>query len=335
MVAPSSPRNNKNSNSNNSKGANVRVVARIRPLSAKEIGVGSHETIRRLDGNGSTQLVQVNGADKEKRWFELDAVCDGTSTQADVYEQSGAQQAIRRDLFAGYNTSILAYGQTGAGKTHTMGTAAVVTSSESIDNSDPTLDGNAGIIPRACADLFRSIREKCDRAVVTLSYLEIHNEQIRDLFNDDANADPKKLKIRETPDGAVQVEGCVERRVKSPADIGAAMEEAGKRRVVAATAMNATSSRSHAICTLRIRGVLKDGGTKFASKLQLVDLAGSERIKKTGAQGTRQTEGININKSLLVLGQVVSALSSPTSASRKPPYRDSKLTRLLQGECGC
>eukprot|EP00977_Amphora_coffeiformis_P010994 scaffold2629_cov152-Amphora_coffeaeformis.AAC.1 len=314
-----------------SKDTNVRVVARIRPLSAKEIQAGSHETIRKLDGNGATQLVQVNGADNEKRWFELDAVCDGTSTQAAVYEQSGAQQAICQDLFAGFNTSILAYGQTGAGKTHTMGTAAAATSG---DDSDTTLDENAGIIPRACADLFQSIREKCDKAVVTLSYLELYNEQIRDLFSDDPKPDPRKLKIRETPDGAVQVVGCVERKVKNPAEIGAAMEEAGKRRVVAATAMNATSSRSHAICTLRIKGILKDDGIKFASKLQLVDLAGSERIKKTGAQGARQTEGININKSLLVLGQVVSALSSPASASRKPPYRDSKLTRLLQDSLG-
>eukprot|EP00977_Amphora_coffeiformis_P021702 scaffold9753_cov160-Amphora_coffeaeformis.AAC.5 len=308
-------------------GNKVRVVARIRPLSSREKDAGSHETISKLDGNGETALVQVNGDDKDKRWFELDAVLDGSSTQANVYEQSGAKQAITEDLFAGFNTSILAYGQTGAGKTHTMGTAAA--------KGDAVIDEEAGIIPRACADLFASIREKCESAVVTLSYLELYNEQIRDLFGDGKPAS-QNMRIRETPGGSVQVTGAVEKTVKSPADIGVAMEEASKKRVVAATAMNATSSRSHAICTLKVRGSLKsddDTSTKFSSKLTLVDLAGSERIKKTGAAGARQAEGININKSLLVLGQVVSALSSPKGGI-KPPYRDSKLTRLLQDSLG-
>jgi hypothetical protein len=220
-----------------------------------------------------------------------------------------------------------------------MGTAA--------SRNDGGLEETAGIIPRACQDLFQSIQEKCvdGKATVTLSYLELYNEKIRDLFAVDRNSKASQdLRIRETPGGSVEVAGCVEKIVNNPTEIGAAMEEAGQRRVVAATAMNATSSRSHAICTLRIRGTLKDDDEnqpanntrkRFSSMLTLVDLAGSERIKKTGAQGARQTEGININKSLLVLGQVVSALSQGSGPrARKPPYRDSKLTRLLQDSLG-
>jgi len=193
-----------------------------------------------------------------------------------------------------------------------------------------------GIIPRCCADLFASIDEKCDgNAKVELSYLEIYNEEINDLLAQT----PKPLKIRETLDGEVYVSGLESRVVASPKEIGAFMDEAASRRNVASTAMNAVSSRSHAICTLNISGVTEsaDGVDKFSSKLVLVDLAGSERIKKTGAVGGRRQEGININKGLFILGQVVSALSERGKGGklkRKPPYRDSKLTRLLQDSLG-
>ena len=193
-----------------------------------------------------------------------------------------------------------------------------------------------GIIPRCCVDLFDCIAEKCDgNAKVELSYLEIYNEEINDLLVETK----KPLKIRETLDGEVYVSGLESRVVSSPIEIGTFMEEAAKRRNVAATAMNAVSSRSHAICTLNISGVTEtaEGSDKFSSKLVLVDLAGSERIKKTGAQGGRRQEGININKGLFILGQVVSALSERGKGGklkRKPPYRDSKLTRLLQDSLG-
>lgn len=191
-----------------------------------------------------------------------------------------------------------------------------------------------GMIPRACRDLFDAINEKCDgNAKVELSYLEIYNEEIRDLMS----TTDTPLKIRETLDGEVYVSGLQSKPVTSPADIGQYMEEASTRRVVASTAMNAVSSRSHAICTLRVSGVIEgvDGTDKFSSKLTLVDLAGSERIKKTGAQGNRRQEGININKGLFILGQVVSALAEQhKKIKRKPPYRDSKLTRLLQDSLG-
>ncbi len=128
-----------------------------------------------------------------------------------------------------------------------------------------------GVIPRACADLFQTIREKCDgNARVELSYLEIYNEDIKDLLATDKNT---PLRIRETLNGTIYVAGLTSSEVKSPRDIGKLMEEASKHRIVASTAMNAASSRSHAICTLNISGVLNEGDS-FASKLTLVDLAG-------------------------------------------------------------
>jgi Kinesin motor domain len=258
-------------------------------------------------------------------------VLDGDSTQSDVYWRSGAQHAVCVDIFKGFNSTILAYGQTGAGKTFTMGSA-----SGGGGGDGSILSEMDGIIPRACADLFDHIDRRCDgNAKVELSYLEIYNEEIRDLLVVDSNNGHKdELKIRETLNGEVYVSGLQSRPVSSPAEIGTVMDEASKRRVVASTKMNATSSRSHAICVLRIQGVLEDS-TKFQSKLTLVDLAGSERIKKTGAEGGRRKEGININKGLFVLGQVVSALSEQRPKyKRKPPYRDSKLTRLLQDSLG-
>eukprot|EP00934_Nitzschia_sp_Nitz4_P007192 Nitzschia sp. Nitz4//scaffold344_size17659//1756//3891//NITZ4_008808-RA/size17659-processed-gene-0.17-mRNA-1//-1//CDS//3329548603//7182//frame0 len=329
----SSPRN---SDSNSDTDTKIRVIARIRPLAKYELENGSQAIVQALPspmGNSGPihsgpalepEILQVKPPETDKRWFELDAVFDEQSTQKDVYVRSGAQMAVTDDIFRGFNCTILAYGQTGAGKTFTMGTAA---GSQEVQESD-------GVIPRACADLFHSIQTKCDgNAQVELSYLEIYNEEIRDLMVADGE-ETADLRIRETLNGEVYVAGLKSKPVASSQEIGQFMEEASKRRVVASTKMNAVSSRSHAICVLKIHGVLEDS-TKFAAKLTLVDLAGSERIKKTGAQGNRRQEGININKGLFILGQVVSALAEQRPKyKRKPPYRDSKLTRLLQDSLG-
>jgi hypothetical protein len=239
-------------------------------------------------------------ASNSKRWFKLDAVFDQFSTQQEVYERSGTRQAVCEDLFRGYNATILAYGQTGAGKTHTMGSA--VRQCEGQGKIGVHVSEDDGIIPRACVDLFRNVQDKCDgNARVDLSYLEIYNEEIRDLLaTASGDTTSHDLKIRETLHGEVYVSGLTEREVLSTEHVGQLMEEASKRRVVASTAMNATSSRSHAICTLRISGVVQDENIesrsermdKFTAKLTLVDLAGSERIKKTNAQGNRRQEGI-------------------------------------------
>ena len=328
-------RRSASSDSPSSNDSKIRVVARVRPLAQYELENGSKQIVHPLPSLGMNkgalsgpvlepEVLEVNPPDAEKRWFELDAVFDGTSSQESVYIQSGAQNAVQNDIFRGFNCTILAYGQTGSGKTFTMGTA---TGSDQVNDSD-------GVIPRACADLFRTIDERCDgNAKVELSYLEIYNEEIRDLMLP-AGTNGEELRIRETLDGQVYVAGLKSVPVSSPKEIGKFMEQASQRRVVASTKMNAVSSRSHAICVLKIQGVLEDD-TKFAAKLTLVDLAGSERIKKTGAEGSRRQEGININKGLFILGQVVSALAEQRPKyKRKPPYRDSKLTRLLQDSLG-
>lgn len=301
---------------------NVRVVVRIRPMSRTEKERGCVEAISSMNqdlggssSNGEPEVLEVRQHDK--RWFEFDAVIGDESNQADVYYKSGAHSCVSEDLFSGYNATILCYGQTGAGKTFTMGTFE---------------DEDKGILPRACDHLFQTIQDKCDgNATVELSYLEIYNEEIRDLLAPE-NSRAKDLKIRETLNGEVYVSGLTAQPVSSSQHIGSYLEEASKRRVTASTAMNAVSSRSHSICSLKISGVL-ESSQKFTSKLTLVDLAGSERLKKTGAEGNRAMEGIHINKSLMVLGQVVSALAE-RRRNRKPPYRDSKLTRLLQDSLG-
>jgi hypothetical protein len=311
---------------------NVRVVGRIRPLAAYEIEKGCQEVVKSLPSSHGRpvsgpatepEVMQVDSIDK--RWFELDAVFDGVSTQEDVYVYSGAQQSVTEDLFKGFNCTIVAYGQTGAGKTFTMGTAA---------GTNGEIAEFDGVIPRACNDLFKTISSKCDdNAHVELSYLEVYNEEIRDLLTDNQK-DQAALRIRETLNGEVYVRGLQSRSVSNAGEIGAVMDEASKRRMTASTKMNSASSRSHAICVLRIKGVLEDS-TKFEAKMTLVDLAGSERLKKTGASGNRAQEGININKGLFVLGQVIGALAEQRpSMKRKPPYRDSKLTRLLQDSLG-
>ena len=269
----------------------VRVVARIRPLAEYEIKNGSKRIVSALPGMGGVdevtgmpsepevvQVKQQEGGDEKssnnKRFFELDAVLDGDSMQSEVYAKSGARQAVKEDIFCGFNCTILAYGQTGAGKTFTMGTTNKATA---IDGTDVEIQEMDGVIPRACHDLFEGIKTKCDgNASVQLSFLEIYNEEIRDLMvekdgsasSSGNNKKQSELRIRETLNGEVYVSGLQQRPVKNPAEIGKYMEEASQRRVVAATQMNATSSRSHAICVLTIQGVLEDA-TKFSSKLTL------------------------------------------------------------------
>mmetsp|Transcript_4425 Transcript_4425/g.8593 ORF Transcript_4425/g.8593 Transcript_4425/m.8593 type:complete len:903 (-) Transcript_4425:80-2788(-) len=347
-------------------GTNVRVVTRVRPLSSAEKKRGCSPAIGTLDTGGK------NGPDfleigPEKRRFELDAVLPSQSTQAEVYERSGASRAVKQDLIKGFNTTILAYGQTGSGKTFTMGTAT------SQGNED-----NEGVIPRAVNDVFNIAKKPSITTKVEVSYMEIYNEEIRDLLSDDetdANGRSGELRVQEFPDGTMGVANLTSRVVKNSAEVGYWMEEASKKRAVASTAMNAVSSRSHAVCTLSItitpstlisnrdddssesgdesttasenKSIASDNkstisnGTassreKISAKLTLVDLAGSEKIKRTGATGSRMQEGININKGLFVLGQVIAALSEKSSKNIKKyiPYRESKLTRLLQDSLG-
>lgn len=228
-----------------------------------------------------------------------------------------------------------------------MGTAS---SSNSETGDGATVGDMDGIIPRAVSDLFAAIENDQENNIsVEMSFLEIYNEDARDLLSE-GNTDNQSLFIREGSNGEVYVQNLTWKSVSSQFEVEEHMSQASDRRVVASTHMNATSSRSHAICTLRVttRSTASDGSSnETVSKLTLVDLAGSERAKRTGAEGSRMKEGININKGLFVLGQVVSCLSqlgdqssSPTAHSSSHhhhhhiPYRDSKLTRLLQDSLG-
>lgn len=226
------------------------------------------------------------------------------STQAMVYTDIGEE--MLQHSFDGYNVCIFAYGQTGAGKSYTM-----------MGRQD--VEGQEGITPMLCKDLFRRIREGSTERLhftVEVSYMEIYCERVRDLLN------PKNkgnLKVREHPLLGPYVEDLSKLAVTSYADIHDLIDEGNKARTVAATNMNETSSRSHAVFTIfftqnchdQLTGLV----TEKVSKISLVDLAGSERADSTGAKGTRLKEGANINKSLTTLGKVISALAEVVSIS--------------------
>ena len=275
-----------------------------------------------------------------RREFELDAVFPPTATQADVYDSLVGGDAISSNLFRGYNTTILAYGQTGSGKTYTMGASATATCSSSVDD---------GIICRAIQDLFRGKQQQDDNqrkndwdVTITLNCLELFNDEFRDLLAEDGRSEACNagLKLRSVGDSGVEVEGVANIVVPSIQDATELIDRAAAQRTTSSTLMNEQSSRSHAIYTFQVTKKSKTNGLRESivrAKLTLVDLAGSERIKKSGVVGLQQKESININKDLFVLGKVVSQLaecSDRRGGGVHIPYRDSKLTRLLQDSLG-
>lgn len=250
--------------------------------------------------------------------FTFDAVYDETAVQTDFYEHTG--YAIVESVMDGYNGTIFAYGQTGTGKTHTM-----------VGPAEPEED--RGVIPRAFGHVFRNVDVGGNRTfLVRASDLEIYNEEIRDLLS----KNPKqKLDLKDHPDGGVYVKDLTIMIVKGVRDLQQVMEVGQKNRSVASTLMNNESSRSHSIFTVTVEILEKglDGQDHVrVGKMNMVDLAGSERQSKTGATGDTLKEATKINMSLSALGNVISALvDSKTSFI---PYRDSKLTRLLQDSLG-
>jgi len=330
-AASSTAENHKDSTNNCVQNQNIRVVTRVRPLSTKELNEQSKESVKAVESANNIQVDQSKS-------YTYDAVFGPETTQKQVYEQT-AGDMIRSNLFKGFNVTVLAYGQTGSGKTHTIfGGNGNMVSNQLNQEVD-------GIIPRAVHDVFNHMNQimcGADRMKVSMSYLEIYNEEARDLLSGDPT--PPDLQIRDSG-GEVVVQNLSIHGVSSPVEVASLMEAASEKRSTAATLMNATSSRSHAICTLYITiAPLPDQAEnedEITAKLTLVDLAGSERAKKTGAEGSRLKEGININKGLFVLGQVVSSLSElaqqtggSDSSSIHVKYRDSKLTRMLQDSLG-
>ncbi|XP_049322864.1 kinesin-like protein KIF1A isoform X9 [Astyanax mexicanus] len=318
-------------------GASVKVAVRVRPFNSREIGKES-KCIIQMSGNTTTILNPKQP--KENKSFNFDySYWSHTSPedinfacQKQVYKDIGEEMLLH--AFEGYNVCIFAYGQTGAGKSYTM--------------MGKQEKDQQGIIPLLCEDLFTKINDNNDNNMsysVEVSYMEIYCERVRDLLN------PKNkgnLRVREHPLMGPYVEDLSKLAVTSYNDIQDLMDSGNKARTVAATNMNETSSRSHAVFNIIFTQKRHDSDTdntlEKVSKISLVDLAGSERADSTGAKGTRLKEGANINKSLTTLGKVISALAEVDSLPNKNkkkkkaesfiPYRDSVLTWLLRENLG-
>ncbi|XP_068771821.1 kinesin-like protein KIF1B isoform X3 [Struthio camelus] len=318
-------------------GASVKVAVRVRPFNSRETSKES-KCIIQMQGN-STSIVNPKNPKEAPKSFSFDySYWSHTSpedpcfaSQSRVYNDIGKEMLLH--AFEGYNVCIFAYGQTGAGKSYTM--------------MGKQEESQAGIIPQLCEELFEKINDNSNEEMsysVEVSYMEIYCERVRDLLN------PKNkgnLRVREHPLLGPYVEDLSKLAVTSYTDIADLMDAGNKARTVAATNMNETSSRSHAVFTIvftqKKHDAETDLSTEKVSKISLVDLAGSERADSTGAKGTRLKEGANINKSLTTLGKVISALAEVdncTSKSKKKkktdfiPYRDSVLTWLLRENLG-
>ncbi|XP_041654913.1 kinesin-like protein KIF1B isoform X9 [Cheilinus undulatus] len=313
-------------------GASVKVAVRVRPFNSREMSKDS-KCIIQMQGN-TTTISNPKAPKEPAKTFSFDYSYWSHTTPEDpcfasqnlVYNDIGKE--MLEHAFEGYNVCIFAYGQTGAGKSYTM--------------MGKQEEGQEGIIPMLCEDLFEKINEDSNKEElsysVEVSYMEIYCERVRDLLN------PKNkgnLRVREHPLLGPYVEDLSKLAVTSYTDIADLMDAGNKARTVAATNMNETSSRSHAVFTIVFTQKKHDSETDLStekvSKISLVDLAGSERADSTGAKGTRLKEGANINKSLTTLGKVISALAEVSKKKKKSdfiPYRDSVLTWLLRENLG-
>ncbi|KAF4802225.1 Chromosome-associated kinesin KIF4 [Turdus rufiventris] len=298
------------------KGIPVRVALRCRPLVPKETSEGCQMCLSFVPGEPQV----VVGNDKA---FTYDYVFDPSVEQEEVFNT--AVSPLVRGIFKGYNATVLAYGQTGSGKTYSMG--GTYTANQEHEPS-------VGVIPRVIKLLFEEQQQRQDwEFILKVSYLEIYNEDILDLLC--PSRERSQLSIREDPKEGIKIVGLTERNVTCAQDTVSCLEQGNNSRTVGSTAMNSQSSRSHAIFTICVDQKKKnDKNCSFHCKLHLVDLAGSERQKKTKAEGDRLKEGININRGLLCLGNVISALGDENKKGGFVPYRDSKLTRLLQDSLG-
>ncbi|XP_029428973.1 kinesin-like protein KIF21B isoform X2 [Rhinatrema bivittatum] len=328
----------------------VKVALRIRPQLSKEKIEGCHICTSVTPGEPQVLL----GKDKA---FTYDFVFDLDTWQEQIYTTCVLK--LIEGCFEGYNATVLAYGQTGSGKTYTMGTGFDINMSAQ----------EQGIIPRAIGHLFSGIEERKQRAreqgmpapefKVSAQFLELYNEEILDLFDSTREPDCRhhksNIKIHEDTNGRIYTSGVTSRLIGSEDELLQCLKQGALSRTTASTQMNVQSSRSHAIFTIHLWQMrvctqahpassemngLPEGSqpaTEYetlTAKFHFVDLAGSERLKRTGATGERAKEGISINCGLLALGNVISALGDQSRKVIHVPYRDSKLTRLLQDSLG-
>uniref|UniRef100_A0A8D0ALX1 Kinesin-like protein n=1 Tax=Sander lucioperca TaxID=283035 RepID=A0A8D0ALX1_SANLU len=284
----------------------VRVMCRFRPLNESEINRGD-KYIPKFKEDDTVVITS--------KPYVFDRVLPPNTSQEQVYDQCAKQ--IVKDVLGGYNGTIFAYGQTSSGKTHTMEGKL----------HDPQL---MGIIPRIAHDIFDHIYSMDENLEfhIKVSYFEIYLDKIRDLLD----VSKTNLAVHEDKNRVPYVKGCTERFVSSPEEVMDVIDEGKNNRHVAVTNMNEHSSRSHSIFLINIKQENMETEKKLSGKLYLVDLAGSEKVSKTGAEGAVLDEAKNINKSLSALGNVISALAEGTKTH--VPYRDSKMTRILQDSLG-
>ena len=322
---------------------NLRVSIRVRPPLNRETqeGIPFRSIAIVSEDHKSISLAEYVGAElseleRQRQWIEepslfhlhrftFDSIFDMDSLQEDVYNIT-AKQAVQ-SVLEGYNSTIFCYGQTGTGKTYTM-------EGFTYESRNP----NRGIIQRTIQDIFNFIETTSDentKFIIRCSFLQIYNENISDLLK----SDKKNLQIREDKKKGIYVDLLSEWAVRSPLDLYALLRRGGGARTTSATYMNDVSSRSHAVFQITVEQMttdmeLKDNKAQIkVGKLNLVDLAGSERIRITGTRGQQLEESKKINKSLLCLGNVINALTDK-KGKNYIPYRDSKLTRLLQDSLG-
>uniref|UniRef100_A0A0B7ATH0 Kinesin-like protein n=1 Tax=Arion vulgaris TaxID=1028688 RepID=A0A0B7ATH0_9EUPU len=297
----------------------VKVVVRCRPLNEKEIADGHGRVVDMNVKRGVVEVKNPKSGDSESlKKFTFDSVYDWSSKQRDLYDETFYE--LVDSVLKGFNGTIFAYGQTGTGKTHTM-------------QGTKRSKDDWGVIPNSFEQIFQHISQSENQQyLVRASYLEIYQEEIRDLLSKDQT---KRLELKERTDTGVYVKDLSSFVTKSVKEIEHVMNVGNSNRSVGATNMNEHSSRSHAIfiVTIECSEIGTDGENHIrVGKLNMVDLAGSERQSKTGSTGERLKEATKINLSLSTLGNVISALVD--GKSTHIPYRDSKLTRLLQDSLG-
>jgi kinesin family protein 11 len=303
------------------KSTSVKVCVRLRPFNKREKKKNTLPVVTADTANNQVTVVKGLHQKAVRSTFNFDNVFSEYATQEEVF--NATLLPLVEQVMLGFEATVFAYGQTGTGKTHTM-------------EGNINLPNENGVIPRSCESIFGALEHsgKYSEFAVVVSYLEIYNEELSDLLLDTNSSKAKRLRVCEQ-NGKIHCMGLSEKSVTSTKEIIEVIQKAQVRRQVAETKMNKASSRSHCLFTLRVRSKEKvdDGFIEREGKLHLVDLAGSECAKTTGAgkSSTRFRESQNINKSLLTLGRVITALRDKLP---RIPYRDSKLTRLLQEALG-
>ncbi|KAI8955568.1 P-loop containing nucleoside triphosphate hydrolase protein [Xylaria longipes] len=304
---------------------NINVVVRCRGRNEREVRENSAVVVSTDAAQGKTVELSLGPSALSNKTYNFDRVFSPAADQSVIYDD--VVKPILEEMLGGYNCTIFAYGQTGTGKTYTM--------SGDMEDTFGLLSDEAGIIPRVLHSLFKRLDKEDTESFVKCSFIELYNEELRDLMSIEENA---KLKIFDDASrkghAATIVQGMEEAHIRNAAEGIKILQEGSLKRQVAATKCNDLSSRSHTVFTITacVKRAGEDGEDWVsAGKLNLVDLAGSENIQRSGAENKRAAEAGLINKSLLTLGRVINALVDRNSHI---PYRESKLTRLLQDSLG-